>query len=73
MKDCFNLQFTGQFDNIVFFIAVWMKIWGHFVVNSFKIEATKISFKKLDILIQQWTNKNVHILKTYHKVNGLQK
>ena len=31
------------------------------MVHSFKIEATKISFKKLDILIEQWTNKNVHI------------
>ena len=33
------------------------------MVHSFKIEATKISFKKLDILIEQWTNKNVHIFK----------
>ena len=61
LEDCFNLEFTGQFDNIVFFIAVWMKIWGHFMVHNFKIEATKISFRKLEILIEQWTHKNIHI------------
>ena len=67
-KDCFNLEFTGQFDDTVFFIAVWLKIRGNFMVHSFKIEATKISFKKLDILIEQFI-----FLITYRKVNGLQK
>ena len=31
------------------------------MVQNFKIEVTKISFKKLEILIEQWTNKNIHI------------
>jgi hypothetical protein len=37
-----------------------MKIRGHFMVRNFKIEATKISLKKLEILIEEWTNKNIH-------------